>query len=80
MDLRIEKVSAFSTDNASGKHSSVFQNLKQVNDKTAAANFPAHLLHNAAMNTSDKRTVDVAILDVKIFNHFTSSAKRTAAL
>jgi hypothetical protein len=65
MDLRIQKVSAFSTDNASGKHSSVFQNLKKVNGKTAAANFPAHTLHNAATNASDKMTVDVAILDLK---------------
>jgi hypothetical protein len=56
MDLRVQRVSAFSTDNASGKHSSVFLNLKKVNDRS------------------------VAILDVKNFKHFTSSAKRTAAL
>lgn len=75
MDLRIQKVSAFSTDNACGKHLSVFQNLRKVSDKTVADNLPAHILHNAAMNASDTMTVNVAILD-----YFTSSAKRTVAL
>jgi hypothetical protein len=41
MDLSIQKVSEFSVDNASvnyGKHSSVSQNLKMVNDRIIAAN------------------------------------------
>jgi hypothetical protein len=82
MDLSVQKVSAFSADNASvnyGKHSSVFQNLKKVNDRIIAANCP-HILHNAAKKAADKMAVDIEILVVKIFNHFSSSAKRTAAL
>jgi hypothetical protein len=83
MDLSIQNVSTFSADNASvsyGKHSSVFQNLKKVNDGIIVANCPAHILHNAAKKAADKMAVDVEVLVVKTFNHFSSSAKRTAAL
>jgi hypothetical protein len=83
MDLSIQKVSAFSADNASvnyGKHSLVFQNLQKVNDRIIAANCPAHILHNAAKEAADKMAVDVEVLVVKIFNNFSSSAMRTAAL
>jgi hypothetical protein len=76
-------VSAFSADNARvnyGKHLSVFQNLKKVNDRIIAANCPAHILHNAAKKAADKMAVDIEVLVLKIFNHFSSSAKRTAAL
>jgi hypothetical protein len=57
MDLLIQKVSAFSQDNASvnyGMHSSVFQNLKNVNDGIIVANCPAHILHNAAKKSAEK--------------------------
>jgi hypothetical protein len=77
------KVSAFFAGNASvnyGKHSSVFQNLKNVNDGIIVANCPAHILHNAVKKSADKMAVDVKVFVVKIFNHFNSSAKRTAAL
>jgi pyruvate-formate lyase-activating enzyme len=58
----------------------VSQNLKEVNDRIIAANCPAHVLHNAAKKAADKIAVDVKVLVVKLFNHFNSSAKRTAAL
>jgi hypothetical protein len=83
MYLSIQKVLAFSADNTSdnhGKHSSMFQNLKKVNDRIIAANCPAHILHNAAKKAADKMAVDVEVLVVKIFNYFSSSAKHTAAL
>jgi hypothetical protein len=83
MGLSIQKVSAFSTDNASvnyGKHSLLFQNFKRVNDRIIAANCPAHILHDAAKKATDKMAVDVEVLVVKIFNHFSSSAKHAAAL
>jgi hypothetical protein len=60
-------------------HSSVFQNLK-VNDRIIVAACPAHILHNAAKKAADKMAVDVEVLVAKVFNHFSSSAKRTAAL
>jgi hypothetical protein len=80
MDMSVQKVLAFSADNASvnyGKHSSVFQNLKKVKDRIIADNFPAHIPHNAAKKAADKMAVDVEVLVVKLFNHFSSSAKRT---
>jgi hypothetical protein len=66
-------VSAFSTDNASvnyGKHSSVFQNFKKVNDRIIAANCPSHTLHNAAKKAADQIQIHAEVLVVKIFNHF----------
>jgi hypothetical protein len=58
----------------------VFRNLKKVNDRIIVANCPAHILHNAAKKAADKMAVDVEVLVVETFNHFSSSAKRTAAL
>jgi hypothetical protein len=66
MDLSVQKVLAFSADNASvnyGKQSSVFQNLKKVTDRIIAANCPAHILHNAAKKAADKMTV----VDVEVW-------------
>jgi hypothetical protein len=66
MDLSIQKVLAFSVDNASvsyGKQLSVFQNLKKVNDGIIDANCPAHILHNAAKEAGDK----MAVLDVEVW-------------
>jgi hypothetical protein len=66
INLSTQKVLAFSVDNTSvnnGKHSSVFQNLKKVNDGIIAANFPAHILHNAAKKAADK----MAVVDVEVW-------------
>jgi hypothetical protein len=66
MDLSIQKVLAFSVDNASvnyRKHSSVFQNLKTVNCGIIAANFPSHILHSAPKKAADK----MAVGDVEVW-------------
>jgi hypothetical protein len=66
MDLSIQKVLAFSADNASvnyGKQPSVFQNLNKVNDGIIAANCPAHILHNAAKKAADK----MAVVDIEVW-------------
>jgi hypothetical protein len=39
----------------------VFQNLKKVNYGIIAANFPTHILHNAAKKAADKMAVDVEV-------------------
>jgi thiamine biosynthesis protein ThiC len=59
-------VLAFSADNASvnyGKYSLVLPNLKKVKDGIIAANFPAHVLHNAAKKAADK----MAVVDVEVW-------------
>jgi hypothetical protein len=58
----------------------VFQNFKRLNVRIIAANCPAHILHNAARKAADKMAVDIEVLVVKIFSHFSSSAKHTAAI
>jgi hypothetical protein len=75
--LSLENISSYSADNASvnfGNHNSVFQKLQQLNPSIQRANCPAHILQ-----TADKLDVDMGSL-VKIFNHFSSSAKRITDL
>jgi hypothetical protein len=79
--LSLENISSYSADNASvnfGKHNSVFQKLQQLNP-SVRANCPAHILHDCAKQAADKLDVDMESL-VKIFNHFSSSAKRISEL
>jgi hypothetical protein len=63
MDLSVQKLLAFSADNASANYGkqSVFQNLKKVNYGIIAANCPAHILHNAAKKAADKMAVEVEV-------------------
>jgi hypothetical protein len=80
--LSVENISSYSADNASvnfGKHNSVFQKLQQLNPSIQRANCPAHILHNCAKQAADKLDVNMESL-VKIFNHFSSSAKRITEL
>jgi hypothetical protein len=81
--LSMENISSYLADNASvhfGKHNSVFQKLQQLNPATQRANCPAHILHNCAKQAADKLDVDMESLVVKIFNHFSSAAKRITEL
>jgi hypothetical protein len=81
--LSLENISSYSADNASvnfGKHNSVFQKPQQLNPSIQRANCPAHILHNCAKQAANKLDVDMESLVVKIFNHFSSSAKRITEL
>ena len=81
--LSLQNVSAYTADNASvnyGKHNSVFRRLKNANPSIIPANCLAHVLHNASRHASLKLKVDVENTVMKIFSHFSVSAKRTAVL
>jgi hypothetical protein len=76
------KHESYSADNAIvnfGKHNSVLQKLQQLNPSIQRANCPAHILHNCAKQAADKLHVDMERI-VKIFNNFSSSAKRITEL
>jgi hypothetical protein len=76
-NLKIENIVAYAADNASvnyGQHNSVFTNLKLENDSIIKANCLCHVLHNTAKHGLVKYPLDVEILIMKIFAHFSLSA------
>ena len=79
----MDDIAAYCGDNASvnyGRHHSVFQLLKKENNDILPANCPAHILHNCAKRAIDALSIDVESFVLKVYNHFSSSAKRTAVL
>lgn len=81
--LNINKVSAYTADNASvnyRKHNSVFQKLNDANEGIRSANCLAHLLHNTSKFATAKMSVDVENVFLKIYSHFSTSATRTTHL
>ncbi|KAJ1148418.1 hypothetical protein NDU88_001254 [Pleurodeles waltl] len=81
--LKLEHAAAYCGDNASvnyGRHHSVFQLLKRANEDILPANCPAHILHNCAKQAINGLSMDVESFVLKVYNHFSSTAKRTAEL
>ncbi|XP_078512407.1 uncharacterized protein LOC144772105 [Lissotriton helveticus] len=81
--LKMEQVAAYCGDNASvnyGRHHSVFQLLKGANGDILPANCSAHILHNCAKHAINGLLMDVESFVLKVYSHFSSSAKRTAEL
>lgn len=79
LHLNQKHISAFSADNANvnfGKHHSVFKLLKLKNENMVKANCSNHVLHNATKYATDRLDVDIENIVLKIFNHFSVSAKR----
>ena len=82
-NLGLERVSAYSADNASvnyGVHKSVYKKLKDENGAIIKANCAAHILHNCGRHSGDKLKVDVETAITKIYSHFSISAKRVQEL
>ena len=81
--LKLDQVTAFSADNTNvnyGIHNSVFTNLKKKHKYLLQGNCHAHILHNTVKYALDQLTVDVENVVLKIYGHFSMSAKRRESL
>lgn len=81
--LSLNRISAFSADNANvnfGKTHSIYTLLLSKNKNIIKAGCSVHILHNAAKHSTNKLEVDIESLILKIFGHFSRSAKRRADL
>uniref|UniRef100_H3A0B7 DUF4371 domain-containing protein n=1 Tax=Latimeria chalumnae TaxID=7897 RepID=H3A0B7_LATCH len=81
--LSINCITAYSADNALvnyGKHNSVYQLLCAENDRILKANCPAHVAHNTCKHASDQLSVDIDMTVLKIYSHFSVSAKHREKL
>ena len=81
--LNIHNVSAYVADNASvnfGKHSSVYQKLKDINPRLIQCGCKCHVIHNCLKNAMKTMSFDVETLVLKIYSEFSSSAKNSANL
>lgn len=74
---------AFTVDNASvnyGVNQSVYRNLKEENNSVIKANYNCHVLHNTIKYALLLLPFDIENLVLKIFSHFSISAKRVNEL
>lgn len=83
LQLDWERVSCFSADNANcnfGIKHSLYTNILTLNDSVIKANCNAHILHNSVKSALGNLNVDVENIILKIYGHFSVSAKRTETL
>ena len=87
-NLDLKRLTSFCTDNApvnfgcsqlSGQNN-VFYRLKQRATQLIPVGCPAHILHNAAEKGSDRLTVDIETIVMKIGSHFKSHTSRAVSL
>ena len=87
-DLDVKQLTSFCADNASvnlggsqlnGKNN-VFYRLSERATQLIPVGCPAHILHNAAEKGSDRLTVDIETIVMKIGSHFKSQTSRAVSL
>jgi hypothetical protein len=81
--LDFNNLIAFTGDNASvnyGKYHSVYKNFKDENQFIVKANCNCHILYNTIKYALTQLPFDVENLAMKIYAHFSISAKRVEAL
>uniref|UniRef100_A0A8C4Y930 HAT C-terminal dimerisation domain-containing protein n=2 Tax=Gopherus TaxID=38771 RepID=A0A8C4Y930_9SAUR len=81
--LNINCVSSYVADNASvnfEKHRSVYQKLKQLNDRIIEVGCKCHVIHNCIKNGMKALSFDVESLVLKVYSEFSSSAKKSESL
>jgi len=82
-NLSVENLIGFTGDNASvnyGIHHSVYRNLKEEIPSLIKANCNAHVLHNTIKYALLHLPFDVENLVLKVYSHFSVSAKRVQEL
>lgn len=81
--LKIKNISGFSADNTNsnfGIRHSVFTNLCKLNPNIVKSNCHAHIIHNCAKHSLQNLDVDVENIVLKLYAHFSQSAKRREEL
>uniref|UniRef100_H3A1Q2 DUF4371 domain-containing protein n=1 Tax=Latimeria chalumnae TaxID=7897 RepID=H3A1Q2_LATCH len=81
--LSINCMSSYVADNASvnfGKHRSVYQKLKQLNDRMIQVGCKCHVIHNCVKNGMKALSFDTERLILKVYSKFSSSTKKTESL
>lgn len=81
--LSLDQVTAYSADNTNvnyGIHNSVFTNLKKMQKGLLEGNCHAHIVHNTVKHALDQLSVDVENVVLKVYGHFSTSAKRRESL
>lgn len=81
--LSLDQVTAYSADNTNvnfGIHNSVFAKLKKRQKDLLQGNCHVHILHNTVKHALDKLTIDVENVVLKVYGHFSVSAKRRESL
>lgn len=81
--LSLDQVTAYSADNTNvnyGIHNSVFTDLKKKKKDLLQGNCHAHIMHNTVKHALDQLTVDVENIVLKVYGHFSTSAKRRESL
>lgn len=76
-NLGLKRVSAYSADNASvnyGVHNSVYKKMKMIDECMT------HIVHNCGRYAGVKLRIDIENIITKVYNHFSSSAKRVQEL
>ena len=79
----IERVSCLSVDNANcnfGEKHSLYTNVRTLNDSVIKANCNAHIVHNTLKFALGNLNVDIENIVLKIYSHFSMSAKRRETL
>lgn len=83
LNLSLDNVTCLSADNCNanfGSQMSLFTELKKRNSSLIKANCHAHIVHNAVRHVVEKLDYDVESLVLKIYAHFSLSAKRRECL
>ena len=87
-NLDLKRLTSFCADNApvnligsqlSGQNN-VYYRLKQRGTQLISVGCPEHILHNAAEKGSDRLTVDIETVVMKIGSHFQSQTSRAVSL
>ena len=83
LQLDRKRVSSLSADNANcnfGEKHSLYINVRTLNDGIIKANCRAHIVHNTLKFSLGNLNVDIENIVLKIYSHFSMSAKRRETL
>lgn len=82
-DIKLSQISSLAADNTNanfGKNNSLYVHLKQKTPNLLKANCCAHIVHNTCKIGMNALSLDIEMLIIKLYNYFSSSAKRVSQL